>query len=271
MKARILTSLVGIPLIFAAVWYGPTTVLLAILILASIATCEIYGLYKIKNRGLPRLIGVIWVCTLILGEPNSPNYSTFIITSSCITCIGIFASILWLIVYSEKSRFVTALLCMTLGCTYIGILMAHFPMYYDIENSIYSGKIWLLFAILATFTTDTAALLGGKTIGRHALAPKISPNKTWEGSISGIIGSILFSIVFCYISKTPEYLWQIAALGATVGVVSQLGDLTESKIKRTFNVKNTGSLLPGHGGLLDRLDSLLWSVPITYYLIFTLF
>ncbi len=149
--------------------------------------------------------------------------------------------------------------------------MAHFPMYYDIQNSIYSGKIWLLFAILATFTTDTAALLGGKTIGRHALAPKISPNKTWEGSISGIIASILFSIIFCYISEKPEYLWQISALGATVGVVSQLGDLTESKIKRTFNVKNTGSLLPGHGGLLDRLDSLLWSVPITYYLILTLF
>ena len=71
-------------------------------------------------------------------------------------------------------------------------------------------------------------------------------------------------------SENPEYLWQIAALGATVGFVSQLGDLTESKIKRTFNVKNTGSLLPGHGGLLDRLDSLLWSVPITYYLILIL-
>ena len=271
MKARILTSLVGIPLIITTLWYGPITVLLAILILASIATCEIYAMYKIKNRGLPRLIGIIWVCTLILGEPTSPNYNTFIVTSLCITCIGIFASILWLIVYSEKSRFVPALLCMTLGCTYIGILMAHFPMYYDIENSIYPGRIWLLFAIIATFTTDTAALVGGKTMGRHALAAKISPNKTWEGSISGIIGSILFSIVFCYISKTPEYLWQIAALGATVGVVSQLGDLTESKIKRTFNVKNTGSLLPGHGGLLDRLDSLLWSVPITYYLILTLF
>ncbi len=271
MKARILTSLVGIPLVLATVWYGPITVLIAILILASIAACEIYGLYKIKNRGLPRLIGIIWVCALILGEPNSPNYNTFIVISLCITCIGIFASILWLIVYSEKSRFVPALLCMALGCTYIGILMAHFPMYYDIENSIYSGKIWLLFAILATFTTDTTALLGGKTIGRHALAPTISPNKTWEGSISGIIGSILFSIVFCYMSENPEYLWQIAALGATVGFVSQLGDLTESKIKRTFNVKNTGSLLPGHGGLLDRLDSLLWSVPITYYLILTLF
>jgi len=271
LKARILTSLVGIPLVLATVWYGPITVLIAILILASIAACEIYGLYKIKNRGLPRLIGIIWVCALILGEPNSPNYNTFIVISLCITCIGIFASILWLIVYSEKSRFVPALLCMALGCTYIGILMAHFPMYYDIENSIYSGKIWLLFAILATFTTDTTALLGGKTIGRHALAPTISPNKTWEGSISGIIGSILFSIVFCYMSENPEYLWQIAALGATVGFVSQLGDLTESKIKRTFNVKNTGSLLPGHGGLLDRLDSLLWSVPITYYLILTLF
>ncbi len=271
MKARILTSLVGIPLIFATLWYGPVTVLIAILILASIAACEIYGLYKIKNRGLPRIIGIIWVCTLILGVPNSPNYSAFIVTSVCITSIGIFASILWLIVYSEKSRFVPALLFMTVGCTYIGILMAHFPMYYDIGNSIYSGKIWLLFAILSTFTTDTAALLGGKTVGRHALAPKISPNKTWEGSISGIIASILFSIGFCYISENPEYLWQITALGATVGVVSQLGDLTESKIKRAFNVKNTGSLLPGHGGLLDRLDSLLWSVPITYYLILILF
>ncbi len=149
--------------------------------------------------------------------------------------------------------------------------MGHFPMYYEIEQSIYSGRIWLLFAIFATFTTDTTALLVGKTIGRHALAPRISPNKTWEGSISGIIASVLFSIVFCYMSQNPGYLWQITVLGATVGVVSQLGDLTESKIKRTFNVKNTGGLLPGHGGLLDRLDSLLWSIPITYYLILTIF
>ncbi len=271
MRTRILTSAVGIPIILATIWYGPITVLLVILVLASIAACEIYGLYKIDNRGLPKVIGIIWVVTLVLSPTNSSNLSTLLTLSLCVTCIGIFTSTLWLIVYSDKSHFVPALLCMTLTCTYIGILMGHFPMYYDIEYSIYSGKMWLLFAVFATFTTDTAALLAGKTFGRHALAPRISPNKTWEGSISGIIASVLFSIVFCYISENAQYLWQMTALGATVGVVSQLGDLTESKIKRTFNVKNTGGLLPGHGGLLDRLDSLLWSIPITYYLILTIF
>ena len=124
------------------------------------------------------------------------------------------------------------------------------------------GLAWLGYAILITFASDTVAYAVGSLIGRHKLAPSISPSKTWEGAIGGIIGAAAVSAAFAWFIELDTLpLASAIVLGAGLSVLGQLGDLAESWLKRTANVKDSGQLLPGHGGILDRLDSLLPILP----------
>ncbi len=124
------------------------------------------------------------------------------------------------------------------------------------------GLAWLGYAILITFASDTAAYAVGSLLGRHRLAPSISPSKTWEGAIGGIIGAAAVSAAFAVLIELDALpLAAAIPLGAALSVLGQLGDLGESWIKRRVGVKDSGSLLPGHGGVLDRLDSLLPILP----------
>lgn len=116
-----------------------------------------------------------------------------------------------------------------------------------------AGPLWI---------GDTAALVFGKKFGRHALAPNISPNKTWEGAIANFIFSIITGAVLSWFIGPP--LWVGAAVGAIAGVTGQVGDLLQSALKRSVDKKDSGGILPGHGGLLDRLDSLLFSFPFSH-------
>ena len=133
------------------------------------------------------------------------------------------------------------------------------------------GIDWLLFALLTTFAVDTGAYLVGRAVGKHPLAPSISPNKTWEGSVGGFVSAVVVAVALGQVLDLNIDVWQQAVIGAAVGVVAQWGDLLESKLKRIADVKDAGSIIPGHGGLLDRLDSLLFTLPAVYYLIVTVF
>ncbi len=124
------------------------------------------------------------------------------------------------------------------------------------------GLAWLGYAILITFASDTAAYAVGSLIGRHRLAPSISPSKTWEGAVGGVIGATAVSAAFAlFIELETLPLAAAILLGAALSMLGQLGDLGESWLKRKAGVKDSGNLLPGHGGVLDRLDSLLPILP----------
>ena len=127
-------------------------------------------------------------------------------------------------------------------------------------------------ALFTTFGSDTAAFFIGKAWGKHRLAPNISPGKTWEGVIAGLLGAIIVSLLFTI--PTPLHLnlryWQAIILGLLVSIFGQAGDLVESLLKRNMGVKDSGKLLPGHGGFLDRMDSIVFaSVVVYYFVIFT--
>jgi phosphatidate cytidylyltransferase len=158
------------------------------------------------------------------------------------------------------------------GPIYIGFPLGHALLFRDL------GPDWLLFALLVTFATDTGAFFTGRSIGRHQMAPTISPSKTWEGAAGGFALATVVALILGLVGEyghTPLQLalslWQEAIIGATVGVVSQLGDLFESKLKRLSHAKDAGSIIPGHGGILDRLDSIVTSVPVVYYLVAVVF
>ena len=163
-----------------------------------------------------------------------------------------------------------------LGPFYIGFLLATALMLREItgselEGTADLGRSWLLFALLVTFAVDTGAYLVGRSLGSRPMAPSISPNKTWEGSVGGFVSAVAAALVLGVVFDLGIPVWQQAVIGAVVGVVAQWGDLIESKLKRLADVKDAGSIIPGHGGLLDRLDSMLLSLPAVYFLLVTVF
>ena len=129
-----------------------------------------------------------------------------------------------------------------------------------------AGLQWTALAFLVTFATDTSAYAVGRAVGRRKLAPSISPGKTWEGAVGGLVGAAAAAAALVVLLDGIESnLLPAIALGLGVGVAAQAGDLIESKVKRLADAKDSGRLIPGHGGLLDRLDSLLPVFPLVYY------
>ncbi|MDZ7847723.1 MAG: phosphatidate cytidylyltransferase [Owenweeksia sp.] len=145
---------------------------------------------------------------------------------------------------------------------YIGVPMILLPMmaHYQGEN-----HPWMLASVfILIWCNDTFAYFFGSAIGRHKLFPRISPNKTWEGFVGGIVGTLAAAIIFHhYLPYMPLLGW--LGLALVVLVFGTLGDLFESAIKRSYNIKDSGSFMPGHGGILDRIDSLLFALPMAYF------
>ncbi len=143
---------------------------------------------------------------------------------------------------------------------YPGIIFSTVVLARDLDQ----GRDWVLLLVLATFTVDTGAYATGSLIGRHKLAPRISPRKTWEGAAGGIGGALLAVGVLAPLLNLGLGAGAIVGLGLALGVAAQAGDLFESWMKRRVDIKDSSGLLPGHGGLLDRLDSIVFVAPIVY-------
>jgi len=151
------------------------------------------------------------------------------------------------------------------GISASGLLLVAFPWSYAVRlhGSGTQGPTILLFALVITWAGDSAAYFVGRTIGKHASAPHLSPKKTWEGAIGGFVASLVVGIIFSrWVFAPLPHLLGMAAAGNIAG---QVGDLLESAYKRSAGIKDSGSLLPGHGGILDRIDALILAIPVVWY------
>jgi phosphatidate cytidylyltransferase len=126
---------------------------------------------------------------------------------------------------------------------------------------------WLIIALLVSWAGDTAALYVGRAFGRHKLAPRVSPSKTWEGTIGSVVGGVVAAGIYAHFLIPSAALWAVLAIAAAGNIAGQLGDLCESAFKRGAGMKDSGTTLPGHGGWLDRIDSSLFSIPVVYALL----
>ena len=155
---------------------------------------------------------------------------------------------------------------------YAGLLLAHGIALRSLEAAAAGGggdelgRAWLLLALLVVMAADTGAFAVGRAVGRHPMAPRLSPSKTWEGAAGGMAAAVAAALLLGLLLDLGVPLWQQAMAGAVIGLAGQLGDLLESRLKRAANAKDSGALLPGHGGMLDRLDSILLALPAAYYL-----
>lgn len=149
-----------------------------------------------------------------------------------------------------------------LGAIYVAMPLAHLVLLREVED----GRWWTLFAFTVVWLNDTCAYYGGKNFGRKKLAPAISPGKTVEGAVCGLAGGIVSAFIFVNVFDMQINPGRVVLFALALGVAGILGDLSESIIKRGAGVKDSGTLIPGHGGMLDRIDSMLFAVPVMYYL-----
>ncbi len=152
-------------------------------------------------------------------------------------------------------------LAMLGGVLYLAIPGATFVLVRSAEQ----GVEWVLLAMLAIMSTDAAAYAGGRLLGKRQLAPSVSPNKTVEGAVFGWLGGFGATIALDQILNLDVQIWPLVLLALVLPIVSQLGDLVESLFKRAMDVKDSSNLIPGHGGVLDRLDSLLFGLPVVFF------
>lgn len=179
--------------------------------------------------------------------------------------IGMFAAMayaLWLFEKRPDENAPAAWMATAGGIVLLGWLGSYF---FQLRGVGESAAQWTALAMLGTWIADSGAYVFGKTMGRHKLAPLLSPKKTVEGYVGGIVSGTLITVAIAYFMDLP--LTTALALGLLVSVVSPAGDLGVSMLKRSVGVKDSGSLLPGHGGALDRIDSLIWSVALAYFLV----
>ena len=267
LKKRVITALWGIPLLITAVWFEEPlpwfTIIVAILGL--LAAFEFYRMVTASKIAPLTCFGLIWTLLFIL----SPHLNYDFLTPSLLTS-GVMISLIWLLLRRQKEESFIGWAWTMAGILYIGWLLSYLVALRGLDD----GRNWVLLALFATFGSDTAAFFIGRALGRHRLAPSISPGKTWEGAIGGIFGAIIVSLLFTlptlFTLPNSLYLqdfsyWQAILLGLLVSIFGQLGDLVESLLKRNMEVKDSGKLLPGHGGFLDRIDSIVFAGIVVYY------
>ena len=266
MVLRFATGLVGFPIVFAAIWFGGVWLVILVLLAASVAISEFYRLLPSGAGPLSSILGVMWTASLVLGAQAASGTGDFLIVSAGIWVSGAFVALLWYVAFYRGSRHTVALAYLFLGPIYVGFLLGHGLALRDLGPFDDVGRNWLLLAVLVTFASDTGAYLVGRAVGRHAMAPNISPAKTWEGSAGGFACAMLAALALGLLLDLGVAFWQVAVTGAAAGVLAQCGDLLESKLKRLSETKDAGSIILGHGGVLDRVDSIVISIPAVYYL-----
>jgi phosphatidate cytidylyltransferase len=243
-----------VPLNLGLLYLGNWEWLLWVAILAIVATSEV--LHLLVKAGRPPLswVGPLMVFVFVVGAWAMPAGTFFYLVGPIVV-----GSMLLLLLSHRQANAFERWGLTTTACLYTSFLASYLILLRDAPNGLY----WMGAALIATWFCDSGAYLVGSRVGRRKLWPSVSPGKTWEGTIGGIALAIVPCLATVPLLKLSYS--QAIALGLVVAALTQLGDLVESVIKRQVGVKDTGTFLPGHGGMLDRIDGLLFSTMGVYY------
>lgn len=265
---RILTAAIGIPIAIYIINYGAWLFAAAVLLLALLAWNEFYKMMQAKDIKVHYGLGLMGVI-LALGCAGLGNAQELVMVILLVVLAAVAKSVI-----SHAKFGMTDAAFTVLGTLYISLPFAHLLLlrfagqheYIQTPLGVLSiGAAYLWLAFIGTWASDTLAYFVGSKLGRRKLCPAISPGKTYEGAIGGLIGSIAGVGIMGWVSGLP--LVHTLFLGFLVGFAAPLGDLAESALKRFSGVKDSGNVLPGHGGVLDRFDAIMFTVPLVYYYI----
>ncbi|MFT9494972.1 phosphatidate cytidylyltransferase [Anaerosolibacter sp.] len=253
MLVRIISALLGIPLLLFVVIEGGIFLKVSILILAILGIDEFFNAFHNINIKPSKPIGIISAILLTLFTYNGVKIELIMFWFF----LNIFM-ILGCILLGRKEEILSS------GITAMGIYYIVFFMFHInfLASSNYPKLLWLVF--ITAFVTDTFAYFTGVFFGKTKLCPNISPKKTVEGSVGGILGCTAISGIFANI-VIPELFIHCLIMGFIGSIIAQLGDLTASMFKRYVGIKDYGKIMPGHGGVLDRFDSILFTAPLIFY------
>jgi phosphatidate cytidylyltransferase len=250
---RVLTAAILIPLIVYIVQFAPAAVCIGVILVAMLLALQEYlSLLEVpvSFRIVSSLIAAI--ATLIHVWPQF--YVLLMIATMLLLTLSLFSGL-------ELAEAFRATVSSFFGVAYVGGLMG-----FLIAVRLWDGgEDFLMMLLIIIWAGDTFAYFVGKSFGRHKLSPVVSPNKTWEGAVAGFVFGIVAAAICKFTFIREIQLVHAIGLGAVVGVFGQIGDLCESLVKRAAKVKDSGGIIPGHGGMLDRVDSLLFGAPAMYY------
>jgi phosphatidate cytidylyltransferase len=269
---RISFAVVAIPLALAIVWYGGPVLVLVLALVGALGARELFDLASRKGIRPTRIFGLIsaaGVTPVAYAYLTAPGFRQMLMGTgpylAAIWLIGLLTLIL--ATRSPTDQPLSAAAVTLLAVLYTGALPAFLIA---IRHNRFAERSWagawlVFFPLVVTWVCDTAAMFGGRTFGGRKLAPTVSPGKTWSGSTAGLVGGTLMAPVFGVLIlprvglNVP--LWQLVVIAGLLSVIGQIGDLAESLFKREAGVKDSSHLIPGHGGVLDRFDSLYFVVP----------
>jgi phosphatidate cytidylyltransferase len=264
LRKRVITALLlfaGLLLVLWADNYFPAFTIAAA-ITAMFGLWEFYGLVRTSGKGQP----VIWLgmalALLLIFEPllKWDNDGGILLSASVVL------PLLWVMLRKNRDGACsawafTAGAFTLVGIMYLGWIASRYTALVQLKN----GLDWVILALFCTFACDTSAYFVGHLLGRHKMAPGISPGKTWEGAAGGLAGAIIIGVLVAWFFKLPMGVWRAIGLSAVISLFAQTGDLVESLFKRNMGAKDSGHTLPGHGGVLDRIDSVVFAGLVVYY------
>jgi phosphatidate cytidylyltransferase len=266
LAKRVAVAAVGIPIAVTVGYLGGYWLAGLLAVLAALAAAEFGRMYRMRGIAAAPWVAALLAVAYVLLAVELPS-GVYIVWVTVLT-LGVTAV---LIIHTEpEGQPGLAAVVTSFGAVYAGGLLAFALWLRSIGGTGpgWSGTAVLFLPVAVTWLGDSAAYSVGRAIGRHRLAPVISPKKTWEGAIAGLLATAAGAAL--YVELTRQFVpwsmsvWQVLLFGALISVAGQVGDLFESRFKRDCGVKDSSNLLPGHGGALDRVDSLLFVFPFAY-------
>jgi phosphatidate cytidylyltransferase len=256
--SRLVVAAVGLPLVLGMLWLGGWWLFVLVAVAAFVAVHEFVTTARPLRPLAPAVYGGV-VLALLGAQTGGLEWLVAGFLATFVLAFVLHA------LSSTRAPTTAAVGSTVLGSAWIGLGLGFVLLLRQMHTD---GRLIAFAVVLSVFAADTVAYVAGRLAGRHRLAPRLSPRKTWEGLLAGAAAGIFVTFVALY-DKRDEYLsvWQAVVLGLVVVTAAVVGDLFESALKRDLEVKDTGRLLGGHGGVLDRLDALLFAAPAAYFLV----
>jgi phosphatidate cytidylyltransferase len=260
MKQRIITGVIAAALFLPIVYYGGISLVILTYFLATIGLYELLKMKKINIFSVNGVLALLFLWVLLFPEDYYHILDSFYYSKIEI-CIALILLLLTFTVITKNQFTFEDASFSILSAIYVGI-----GFYFFFETRQDGGLVYIFYSLFMMWATDSGAYFIGKALGKTKLWPEISPNKTVEGSVGGVACAVIVAILFGLFSNNMNVgLLSLMGITVVLSVFGQIGDLVESAFKRHFNVKDSGNILPGHGGILDRFDSLLFVWPLLHF------